>query len=515
MDNLVTYIIGVATCGALFVAFYAAVLHRRTAFRIGRWFLPVSLVASAVIPALDIPVWPAAPIVAGTVSAMDLAIEPTVVSVAPIVWSKIALWALWTLWGGGVVVLAVSIARQSARVNNIRRRAEIVSTSADYTVVRSADVEAPFSFLSTIFVVPELAGNELRQVVMHESSHIRHGHSREKIVMEVLKSLFWFSPAAWWAARLLGEVHEFEADRDVLDGGSTVEEYLPLIFRQTFGCIPELTVGMGDSLTKKRFLMMKNAMKPTKFNGLRVAGVLPLAAGMMMLFSFTTRPPEVIALESATEPAAATESAQNPQQTPAQSSDIPMFMVDVMPTFNGGDLLAFRDWVQAQLKYPKEAFDNRIQGTETVKFVIERDGSLSDIESANSVHPLLYAEAERVLSRSPKWTPGMNKGKPVRVSYILPLMFKIEDERPAQNPAPSTSEGATALNLRPLFESTSVAAPSADTLVFLDGREISYDLIKAMDTNKIASITVLKDESATALYGTRAKSGVILITSKK
>jgi TonB family protein len=218
----------------------------------------------------------------------------------------------------------------------------------------------------------------------------------------------------------LGEIHEFEADRDVLDGGSTVEEYLPIIFRQIFGCVPELTVGLGDSLTKKRFLMMKNKMKLTRFSRLRVAGVLPLAVGMMLLFSFTTRHPEIIVAEQDVErPVSAV---QNPDQ--------PVFMAEVMPTFEGGGINTFRDWVMKNLKYPKEAFEKNIGGRVVVKFVVGRDGSVSNIEQIESPHELLYTEVVRVMSESPRWTPGMQKGEPISVMFILPIKFQLPDPAP-------------------------------------------------------------------------------------
>jgi TonB family protein len=215
----------------------------------------------------------------------------------------------------------------------------------------------------------------------------------------------------------LGEIHEFEADRDVLDGGSTVEEYLPIIFRQIFGCVPELTVGLGDSLTKKRFLMMKNKMKLTRFSRLRVAGVLPLAAGMMLLFSFTTRQPEII------EPVAPASAPQSAVQNP--DWDTPLQMAEVMPSFEGGGIQTFHSWVLEKMVYPKEAHDNKIEGMVLVKFVVERDGSISNIGQIESPHELLYNEVVRVLGESPRWTPGMQDGKPVRVFFVMPVKFSL------------------------------------------------------------------------------------------
>ncbi len=349
MKDILTYAFGVVVCSALFVLFYRTVLYRRTTFLAARIYLLASLVVAAVIPALDIPVWRVAPIEIAAV-AMPFEIShtaPPVTVAVPVDWLKVSL---WSLYGLGIVALGLAMIRQLVHIANIKLRAEIFRTEECRLAV-SEEVSTPFSFLGTIFIGREISGTEMRQIVLHEASHVRHRHSQEKIAMETIKNIMWFNPFAWWTARLLSEVHEFEADRDVLDGGFTVEEYLTLIFRQIFGYIPELSVGLGDSLTKKRFFMMKQGMRLTRYSPLRVAGALPLAAGMMMLFSFTSRPPEIIftdvpaPVETVVAAAAAapkpdtvvrTEyldvvpsrnvpvaAAQNPQE-PQKSEDIPM-----------------------------------------------------------------------------------------------------------------------------------------------------------------------------------------------
>jgi protein TonB len=107
--------------------------------------------------------------------------------------------------------------------------------------------------------------------------------------------------------------------------------------------------------------------------------------------------------------------------------DIPIFSAEEMPTFQGGDLNTFRNWVQSNMVYPAVASENNIQGTVTLKFVIERDGSLTNIEEIQSPDRSLLEEAIRVLKTSPKWTPGKQRNKPVRVMYILPVQFRLQN----------------------------------------------------------------------------------------
>jgi protein TonB len=97
-----------------------------------------------------------------------------------------------------------------------------------------------------------------------------------------------------------------------------------------------------------------------------------------------------------------------------------------MPTFQGGDLSKFRNWVQSNVKYPQIALENGIQGNVVIKFVVEKDGKLSNIQVLQSPDKTLADAAVQVLQKSPKWKPGKQRNKPVRVTYTLPVSFKIQ-----------------------------------------------------------------------------------------
>ena len=101
----------------------------------------------------------------------------------------------------------------------------------------------------------------------------------------------------------------------------------------------------------------------------------------------------------------------------------PMFQVEVMPSFKGGDLSRFRDWVGKRTNYPQAAIENKIRGTVFLTFIVEKDGSVSNVTILKGVHPLLDNEAVKAISESPKWTPGLQRGQPVRVRFQIPLSF--------------------------------------------------------------------------------------------
>lgn len=101
------------------------------------------------------------------------------------------------------------------------------------------------------------------------------------------------------------------------------------------------------------------------------------------------------------------------------------FIVEDMPEFPGGEL-ALRQYIANAIKYPVIAQENGIQGRVYVTFVVNTDGSVSDARIARGVDPSLDKEALRVINSLPKWKPGKQRGKPVRVSYTVPINFVLQ-----------------------------------------------------------------------------------------
>ena len=101
-------------------------------------------------------------------------------------------------------------------------------------------------------------------------------------------------------------------------------------------------------------------------------------------------------------------------------------IVEHMPSFQGGDLNEFRNYVQKNLKYPEIAAENGIQGRVFLSFVVEPNGSVSNVRVVRGVDPAIDKEAVRAVKNSPKWSPGKQRGKPVRVSYNMPIVFVLQ-----------------------------------------------------------------------------------------
>lgn len=100
-------------------------------------------------------------------------------------------------------------------------------------------------------------------------------------------------------------------------------------------------------------------------------------------------------------------------------------VVEQMPSFPGGPS-ALMAYLSSHVKYPAVAEENGIQGRVTVQFVVEKDGSVTDVKTMKSVDPSLDREAERVVKSMPKWIPGKQNGSAVRVKYFVPVVFRLQ-----------------------------------------------------------------------------------------
>ena len=108
-----------------------------------------------------------------------------------------------------------------------------------------------------------------------------------------------------------------------------------------------------------------------------------------------------------------------------ETSNEIFMVVEEMPQFPGGDA-ALLSYINKSMKYPVIAQENGIQGRVVISFVIEKDGSVAHIEVVRGKDPALDKEALRVIGNMPKWKPGQQRGKPVRVKYTLPVNFRLQ-----------------------------------------------------------------------------------------
>ena len=299
MKPFVIYIVEFFLCSGLFMLLYRLLIVRKPNYGLCRKYLIITMLLSAIIPALNVPLYPgqtfiqtvSAPVInAEPVERQDVAevttasetVEEKVVAKAEsltpqltlnekFMYAGIAIYLLVTL------ILLALIVRGILLVSKLKRQAD-VTLKPEYHLAVSDKVETPFSFWRTIFIRTDHDEAERRQIISHEASHVAHHHSIEKLLMTVLRSVFWFNPFVWKAEQRLEEVQEWQADRDALSNGYNVESYRLTIIKQLFGCNPELTSGATNSLTKIRFMKMKQKdFQGSKFLQTAAACVLTLS----------------------------------------------------------------------------------------------------------------------------------------------------------------------------------------------------------------------------------------------
>lgn len=187
------------------------------------------------------------------------------------------------------------------------------------------------------------------------------------------------------------------------------------------------------------------------------------------------------------------ESAQQPQTSVKNNTEEQVFtVVEEMPEYPGG-MSEFMKFIAQNIKYPADALQGKVEGRVIARFVVCKDGSISDIEIMRSVSPSLDAEAVRVLKLMPKWKPGRQRGRAVPVKFTVPVTFRLE---------------------KPKTDAASPSALPKDVAVFVDGKRIGEKEFAAINPKQIELIKVIKDKSKLSEYGVTDKNGVILIKTK-
>ena len=113
------------------------------------------------------------------------------------------------------------------------------------------------------------------------------------------------------------------------------------------------------------------------------------------------------------------------EEEEVEEEAIPFQLVEQKPSFNGGDANEFSKWVNSKLVYPEIAKENGVQGRVTLQFTVEADGRVTNVKVLRGVDESLDKEAVRVVSSSPKWKPGKQRDRAVKVTYTFPVIFQL------------------------------------------------------------------------------------------
>ena len=313
MTPIIIYAAKTIVCSCAFILLYMWQFHKKVHYKYCRIYLMATMLLSVVIPAMNVPIYPNQALQAqsevqyvGDASANES--ETTVIRKETVSYSEPSVFVATTTaadtkaaatvkktdWNTiGLIIylsfIAVTIIltiRSLLRIWRLRTESELIAKQ-DYSIARNDNVKTPFTFFKTIFVGNNYTEDEWQQIISHEASHARHLHSVERMAMTLLRTVFWFNPFMWIAAKRLEEVQEWQADNDAIGDGYAIEQYRLTILHQIFGYTPDLSLGMSNSFTKNRFIMMTQKLnrKCTRPAVLAAA----VAAGAFFAFGCTTQ----------------------------------------------------------------------------------------------------------------------------------------------------------------------------------------------------------------------------------
>lgn len=410
----------------LFYALYKLVCTRDTFFRSRRFILIVSLVLPFILPFIDVREWLESRDRMIMLTHFDYsAVLPEIVvgSEAAETGNRVFVLSEWIgyLYLAGVVVLLVRLVVQAFSLYRLIVR--MPEKEINGVCVKCLnDPSGPFSFFRWIFMNPAaVKEDEISEILTHEMAHVKQHHSVDVLLAEMVSICCWMNPFAWLLKREVRLNLEFLADRKVMEAGFATKSYqyhlLGLAYNHKYG----LSNNFNFSHLKQRIIMMNKK----KSNG---AGHIKYALFVLPAFALLVAG-NISCSQGASEKQDAKEETVAPDSVAAPTDGVAkdeVFMVaEQMPEFPGGmkELLKF---LQNNLKYPENAMKNNVQGRVIVQFVVEKDGTLTEFKVARSVDPDLDAEALRVLQIMPKWKPGMQMGKIVRVKFTVPVSFKLQ-----------------------------------------------------------------------------------------
>ena len=328
-------------------------------------------------------------------------------------YSALILWSLYTIISSlfifrfGKNLLAIVLKIKS----NPKKKIE------NSTLVLVKEKTLPHTFLNYIFINKEDYENRNveEELYTHELTHARQKHTLDVLFIEILKTVFWFNPILIFYKKAIQLNHEFLADAKVVKSYNNVPFYQDLLLEKaSWNSNFYLASNLNFLVTKKRLIMMTKTTSKSRAL-LTKLSVLPILAGLIFFSCSETDPKNDKTVEAKTAVVKTEVPIVKEKVTEVQAlkpEDIPS-----NPEFPGG-IAAFYKFIKKEYKTPSNF---KGKGSLIASFVVETDGSLSDIKI---VKDLGYGTAEefvRLLKISPKWEPGILRGKAVRSQYNIPI----------------------------------------------------------------------------------------------
>ena len=542
MDFLI-YDVKVAVLIAVFYMFYRLMLAHETFHRVNRLVLLTTAVASFVLPLCVFTMHKTVMVDYDYSQLGELAMNESVVSVMPTdnQPSVILTIVLPVLFIVGMLATLVHTLISLIRIQLLIHRSE-KHPQEDGTVicVTGNTALSPFSWMH--YIVMNRSDYEAHDaaILAHERGHIRLRHSWDLLFVDLLTALQWFNPAMWMLRTDLRAIHEYEADGEVLSLGINARQYQYLLISKAAGIGGySLANGISHSTLKNRINMMLHK-KSNRTSLLKLFALVPIVGITLALNARTVNDyvydgpqkqnpvkkgkknttikvgtQEIKVTEAPKDDKAATVTMNVVEEEQNATDDKVFDVVENMPEFNGG-MGALMQYLSDNIRYPEE---KDIQGRVIVRFVVGKDGSISNAQVVKSVHPSFDAEALRIINNMPKWIPGTQNGKPVNVKYVVPINFKSSNANSATIEEPNavgsfvTNEGNGNLKELQLRENDKKASKivvakgislfgvdGQDIDIYVDGKLVEQDKIGTINSENIERIEINKGDTRKSIH---------------
>lgn len=387
---------------ALLFALYFFLLEKEKMHQFNRFFLLASLLFALGIPFVSFEIY---------VERLAVITQETVFtspSLTVMVAEKTNYFPiiLWSVYGLVTLVLAIRFVIHLIKIRQkINSNPKVPITNA--TLVLLQEKVLPHTFGNYIFINGEdhQNSNIEAELYTHELTHVRQNHTLDILFVEILKTIFWFNPIFILYKKAIQLNHEFLADEKVVQSFNNVPFYQKILLEKaSWNNTFYLASNLNFLVTKKRLIMMtKNTSSHAKL--LKILIIIPMSIFTALVACKTQNTSKSLDL-------------QTKSVGEGKTSDEKIYkIVSKTPEFPGG-IQAFYEFVGANFKVPS---DFKGKGRIFMQFIVETDGSLSDITTLRDIGSGMGDEAKRVLKICPKWNPGENGGKPVRVQYSLPI----------------------------------------------------------------------------------------------
>lgn len=437
INDLIVFIYESGICLAILFAMYWLFLRKETYFRFNRFYLLSTIVIAFMLPLGNLSLFAPGNGVStlGGISSVAETIRIPAVTIAAesdrvlsqsLNWPYLAI----VIYLIGASLLFARTILGIVRVTILKKKGKVVYKNG-YSIVYMKQKLAPFSFLRTIFLNDALAdGPDKSSIISHERIHIRQLHTYDNLFVEFFLAIFWFNPFMWFLKRALRNTHEYLADNGVLVGSTSRTSYQSLLLKQIIGLSPLVVTSSFNSTIKKRIKMMCRN-KSSVLARFKPLFLVPMIILLTLVFACNEIPedpvldndPDKMPDEMMLVTRPNDESIDSQMDTSYVDEEV-FYVVEEMPAFNGGEpATEFRKFIGQNLQYPETATENGIEGRVIIQFAVDKNGKVVDATVVRSVDPALDKEAVRVVSSSPDWTPGKQRGKAVKVLFTFPINF--------------------------------------------------------------------------------------------